>query len=397
MFYLAVFTVIVLFSVVTITDYQKKYEHFLFFLLFIMFWLISGLRYETGGDWNNYTKLFDRIPSIDEIMFKKKYNEFAGLPVEIGYRTLCSLVKTITNNIQVIFFIISFCNSVLLFNSVKRYIPYPIVALMVYFSTLYFLLDMMYMRQCCAVMIFLYSIRFIKKRQGLRYFICCLLAISFHYSAILLLPLYFILNQKFSSLFVVVFVVVGLVIYFLKITWVSNVAIFLVDKFTGNPYISRLITYLTSSNFNIRRSVSIGFLFYFFVLFFVLLKRAEIEKSNYFNIFFNLFLINVFVNFYAAELFELSNRIKCYFLIANIGILPYILYSYKSKYERLSLFSIITVFSLIFGNSIFFESPVALSYNPYQNYIFYKALDLKSTGAHRLVEGDKNSKRQRKK
>ena len=54
-------------------------------------------------------------------------------------------------------------------------------------------------RQFVAVSIIFYGLRFVKKEEFKKFFICVILAVGFHTSALIMLPLYFIIKSKKTS------------------------------------------------------------------------------------------------------------------------------------------------------------------------------------------------------
>lgn len=87
---------------------------------------------------------------------------------------------------------------------------YTIPAFFLYWMTLSFLTNGM--RQGVTVAAFLFAIRFIEEKKPLLYIITILLSSTIHYSAILLLPLYFARYISFSSKIIVPLYIITLII-----------------------------------------------------------------------------------------------------------------------------------------------------------------------------------------
>lgn len=83
------------------------------------------------------------------------------------------------------------------------------------------------MRNALAVFIFINAIDYIAEKKRWKYFLMVLLALSFHYSAILYLPLYFFARKRTKkTVFAVVFFA-GVIIYTLHISLFVNLSTFL--------------------------------------------------------------------------------------------------------------------------------------------------------------------------
>ena len=157
---------------------NKTYPLHFLILPCLLFAFIFGCRYNVGVDY--YTYYTDYL-----------YN-WSNRDIEPGF---LFIKETFQNNnlhfalyfgfiafIQIFFFMIAFR---------KRAYLYPSILLVLFLSCIE-LNWMNTIRQSVAVCIFVYATTFIDKKQPLKYIIACLLAMQFHNSAIILLPLYFI-------------------------------------------------------------------------------------------------------------------------------------------------------------------------------------------------------------
>jgi len=387
MFYLAIFILLIFFSFLELTAIDGVYKRILLIVAFFILWLVSGLRFETGGDWTTYTEFFHDVEPLDKVLAHNApvYEESY---MEPAYKLLNSTVKSLGGNIQAIFLIVALLNSILLFQGLKKYSVYPLTGVMIYFASLYFLLDMLATRQAIAVLLFLSSIGFIYQRQFWRFFITMCIAFVFHRSCILLFPFYFIINRTFSNKGHIFIFIFSLAIFGLQVHWMGKM-LSVVAKIIGGTNGDIINMYLKSTTYGANRLLSVGVLInvVLFVLFMV--KREELSKFRYFNIFFNLFMANVIVFFVFYEFIEISNRYRSYFLISNLVLLPYLIFLYKESAMRMAVFACICGFSFLYGRSVFLEDPAAIAFNPYQNYLIHEIFDTKSDGAERLKESDR--------
>lgn len=383
MFYLFLFLLFCLISFVEIFNNSKySKELYLFTVLILLF--ISGLRYETGGDWQSYTEIFSIIEPFDELV-NGKGSTFVNHNIEFGFRLLISLAKMIVDDCQFFFFMISSISIFLLYKSLAYYTPYPQLSLILYFSILFFMLDMVAIRQGVAVMIFLFSLRFVHKKDFKRYFIAIIIASSFHLTSLLLLPLYLFLNKRFNSITIISFFIISCLIMILNIRWLHSILTFILPLFLG-PIALKMQVYSA----DVGRGVSVGFFINMLLFILYYFNRVKLRKNPYFDLFFNLFLLYVFIYSALFELFEVSNRFRLYFSISQIVLLPMLVFTYKKSLNKLLVFMFVVFFSFFSGRHVFLEQIGGIAYNPYQNYLIYKAFDLESTGTKRLEISDQN-------
>ncbi|MBG0859039.1 MAG: EpsG family protein [Bacteroidales bacterium] len=346
----------------------------------MIFWLVAGLRYETGVDWPGYTKFFVDSESIGKVLKNAVTFHFYD-QYEFGYTLLNSVLRTFTDNVQWLFLIIAFSTNLMLFNSVKRYSDHIFISLLIYFGTIYFILDMSGIRQCIALNIFLLSIKYITGRHFLKYFVTILIASMFHITSLLLIPIYFILKIKFNNWVLLSVIIAGLFISVFKITWIIPFLKGISELIQIEAITNRIYAY---SNLSGPRIFGFGFLFNFLVFIFCIIERKKLEQNKMFNIFLNMYVISLFFYYFTWELNEFSSRFRLYFTVGNIVLFTYFLDVYKNKLNRFLVFFMIVSFSVFFGRIYFFEMQQGIAYNPYQNYLIYKVFGLKSTGQERL-------------
>lgn len=387
MFYLAVFLLLIFFSFLELTHIDGVYKRILLIAAFFVMWLIAGLRFETGGDWTSYTDFFRDVEPLDKVMANKA-PVFTESYMEPAYKLLNSVVKSLGGNIQAIFLIVALLNTILLFQSVKKYTTYPLIGVMIYFSSLYFLLDMLAMRQGVAVLLFFTSIAYIQERKFWRFLITMGIAFIFHRSCILLFPFYFIINRNFSNKGHVFVFIFSLAIFGLQIHWMGKM-LSVVAGIIGGKNGDIINMYLKSTTYGANRLLSVGVLINVILFTLFMVRRTELDKLKYFNIFFNLFMANIIVFFVFYEFIEISNRYRSYFLISNLILLPYLIFLYKESAMRMAAFACVCGFSFLYGRSVFLEDPASIAFNPYQNYLIHEIFDTRSDGAERLKQSDR--------
>ena len=197
----------------------------------IILLLFIGLRGFVMTDFISYYPFFDLIQDIDSlptVILLKGWE-----PGFIIYTYICKLIFP---NYFVWIFVSTAIDLWLLNIVVQRYSVNHIMSLMCFFAVGGLPLEMNVLRNAKAVLIFLLSIKYIQDKKLLKYVGVILLAMTFHMSAILYLPLYFILNRKWPDWILWAIFVVGIVVLFFHFEILS----FFFSNFTFEDEDSRL-------------------------------------------------------------------------------------------------------------------------------------------------------------
>lgn len=141
-----------------------------------LFSLVFGCRYGVGTDHLDY---------VSEYLYGSNRD------LEIGFSWLETMFTQAGLHFSIFFGFLALVQVLLYFLSLREreFLPFLIIVLMLSCQWLGWCNGI---RQSIASCFFLFSIRFIVDRKPLGYFICFLLALSFHKSAIILLPFYLV-------------------------------------------------------------------------------------------------------------------------------------------------------------------------------------------------------------
>ncbi len=177
---------------------QASYKPFLFF--FILLAVFVGLGDMLGGyDRYIYGDLFDNLADqlkigvpISSSSIYQAYN------TEFGYIGLNWVIAHITSNRYIFIFLYTICMYAIILHSFRKYAKnYPLASIL--FMALVFYFSFTYLRQMFAAAIIGLSIKYIIERKFLKYCAIIVAAFSFHNSAIIFFPMYFIANKKYSK------------------------------------------------------------------------------------------------------------------------------------------------------------------------------------------------------
>lgn len=352
--------------------------------LFLCFWLIAGLAWQTGVDWKVYEAVFDQAHTIGQVF---KTGAFASddISTEPGYKLLSSIVKSFSDEYQMLQLSALFIGSVFFFKALSKYTQNYFAALLIYLGYVYLTLNMSGIRQAVSLSIVFYGLQFVKNKQFWRYFIVILFAAMFHYSSLIMIPCYWLLNKKIPAKLLFTILGCGLLVYIGRIAIISG-TIERVSEAIGNPIFYRLYLYVTATEDALPSISPKMFLNLIFIVMFLLRRDAMIEKNKYANIFINLFTIYIILGQYMWDTGDIVTRLQHYFVIGLVILFPIYLETLRYTGNRIILTCFIFVLSIWSSNPIFFESPSRIIYNPYQNYLWHQITGQPSTGEDRLKQ-----------
>ena len=198
MFYLVIFLIIVGLASLEILNLEKSISKYFPLIVIFILLVTAGFRYETGVDWKVYASMFSTTPPINEITNAVGRELIFSSP-DYGYCLLISIVKYFGGSIQTVFFIVSLITYIFLYKALTFFSSGKTTSLLIYFSLLFFILDMSGLRQSLALSIFFYSIQYIYNGRFSKFMLFIMLAASFHWSAYLLIFMYFIIRRRFST------------------------------------------------------------------------------------------------------------------------------------------------------------------------------------------------------
>ena len=305
-----------------------------YFLSVYMFFLalFVGFSDMLGGyDRYIYGGMFDGIADITKEGGDYKDSAiFALYSSEIGYIGSNILISFVTSNRYVFILLYTLIIYFLYYLSLKKYcINYSFAVIL--FMGLMFFFTFTYLRQMVGVGFAWFAIRYVYKKELYKFIICILVAASFHNSAIILFPLYFLPIKRFSQRSIIIFMSICLV---LGVSGGPSALFRLYGDVTDMQY--RTDSYAEQE---------IGFRYEYiieaFVFLYLILKNYSLIPTTKKNI----VLLNASLGFCAILLlFVLSlngGRLGWYYLIGVISTLSLIANNAKSNNQTRKIISII--------------------------------------------------------
>ena len=160
--------------------------------------LISGLRFMVSTDYYNYWEGFLQSYFLT-------WEDFSHARFEKGYLAISRLLSGFTLGYNILFaaFAILFAAVISFYIYRRSANVWVSFAAFVGFGFLYN--AMCFLRQYTALMVVLFAVRYIEQRRFFRFAVFVLLASTFHISALVMLPFYFILRMPMNKITLPVF------------------------------------------------------------------------------------------------------------------------------------------------------------------------------------------------
>ena len=297
-------------------DFSEYLKEFLVFLVLLFF---LGFRGYVATDYVNYYPFFQDIPSLFDSDFSLDYFNTNGW--EKGYLLYALICKTICPSFIFFQFISVLIDFLFIRYFIRLYLPNNsrIFAYAMFFSFYGLGIEFNLYRNVKALLIFLYSLRFILSKQFWKFSFCIFLACLFHKSSIIFLPFYFFIGKQWKRKTVFSLWIIGNLICILRISYLKNFGLFVSDFLPG-LYGDLIKLYFNSEKYGAAYSLGFGWIerqLSFFLVFYY--GKNAIERNSMANIFLNFTYIYFFIWLYCSELSILLNELL-YFLFLVFGL-----------------------------------------------------------------------------
>lgn len=346
------------------TFIKPKNIKFIFIFLVLMVGIFSGSRVvELGGyDTSVYKQGFDEIPvTLSDTL---SATSFFLNGMEKGYVVVNWIGKSIGLTFNEFLLCLGMMTATTLGIVFKRYSKYYFVVLLIFLAKGYLYYFFTAQRQIIAMAICWLSIHYIYKKKLLYFFICILIAVQFHTSAIIFFIVYFFNRIRISNKWAIA------VIGFSLIVGLANIGLLLGQHFSaylpGEQFSEKLNNYVENSQSGINILNFIELVPMFLITIFY---RDKIEKKYpYFNFFFNVFLFFLCLTF-AFYNFQFIARLKGYFIIGYIITICSLLYIAPNKIKfGIMLIIILYCLAVFVRELLVFDN--GEGYLPYQSFLF---------------------------
>ncbi len=310
--------IVLLFLRKSLDSKQKRVVSRIICLCLIVF---SGFRFCVGTDFKGYSDTFDKIISMG------RYYE-----IELGYYWLVQFVHSIGGTAQLVFLIFSFATLYFIYKFIEYFSENVEISWLIFICIgPYFLSTFNGIRQWLVTAIFAYSLRFVKENKLIKYLIINAISCLFHYSAVILLPLYWLLKIKNFNL---VKIIICYIVF--QIASLLGVLDFIAQKLHATAYLMGAAAFELDWSYYLFFALALGFIVMQSI-------NPKIIGDNY--MFKNLNALSGLTVFLAITTVNLSNmiftRFNMYFFVGYIILIPLFISHLKDK--KLKQFVVIMV------------------------------------------------------
>ena len=322
----------------------------------ILFTLVFGLRYGVGIDYNNYAYMYDQTASYTsfrELIENERY--------EVGFSLILYICHYLNAPVWGLFTIIAFIQIVCIYNAFKdekNILMYLYATLILTGFCMYSFMNIM--RHEMAFCVFLFSLQFIRDNKLAKYWLCALLALSFHHSALIIFPLYFIWIKRKGILNMPLVEAIAVILCFITSffsQWQDIMHLFdnLIVMLGYENYIEAADEMTANSVIGVTRILNL------IVNLLIVANSKKIKNyfnSDLFNILYDLFVVGICLGYIFMGSMMLQ-RIIVYFNHTQFIVLAYMLcYLYetrKQNYAQLIKYAVVVLFIFISYSSFLYH------------------------------------------
>ena len=318
---------------------KKHWSNFYLLIAIIIFSIIFGMRYYVGIDYENYLNIYEQA-------------DYRMLRYEPTFLLLTLFCQSQDYHFAIYFGLIAFIQILFLFLAFRerRYLlPFIFSFLMLSGDIMVGWMNVM--RHYIAISLFVFATSILSKRNLksiILYYVLISLAISFHYSSLLLLfiPIFLIRKSWFNNIKIQCGVVI---VFFLFQLIGSN---FIAHILEPIAQVADYEEYLDNINLDGSRIGIVNIITLFLYIFIILnskIVKTYYQKDHYFPIVYDLAIIGILLDYLFAGSMMLT-RLNICFSIFKYPLFAYYTYYYytnrswgknKLKYHAISLYFII--------------------------------------------------------
>lgn len=274
--------------------------------------------------------LFAGLRSSDSVMDYDNYLDYynwGSENIEPTFTIISTIVKYLFDNYIFLFITYAIIGVSLKALSIKQLSQLSIFSLAIYVSNFFILHEMTQIRVGVASGLLLLSIKPLFERNWKKFLIICIFASMFHYTAVVIAPLYFLNPKKITKLFWIAIIPFAYLIHFLGINLTSFIGLIPIHG------IERLWDIYSSEididQINVFNSVQVlRCLISMYLLFFT---DKIVERNKYFPILIKIYVVGIAVFVMFIDMPVISFRISEIFYIVEIILIPFIFYTFNEK------------------------------------------------------------------
>jgi hypothetical protein len=311
---------------------------------FIELLFIAGFRSRfVGADTGNYINIFNLIS------FTKTLPD---IYMEQGFLMFTKILTDLSSSSQSLLIISSFIILTSVFLLIYKYSKKPWLSVLIYVTGPFFF-HLTGMRQSLAIAFVLFSFHFILNRKLLMFILTIIIASTFHKSALLFMPVYYLFNLKLNkrNILIALFLTVSSFIFFNKF---SDIFFYFFPQY--ETYTSSVYYYGEIKSASIFKTIIAGIyiLFGFLIWFYKIVpNKNDFEPKQYFQT--KLLLYFSFIAFllqFISINATLLERASILFSSFDIILYPNLISMVKDKNLKIFLILFLIFWVILFSSII---------------------------------------------
>ena len=322
-----------------------------FFSIFLV--LFTGLRGEgIGFDYDNYV---DNIFMTNDLQY-----------MEPGVLILSSVLRPF-GSVTLFFMMYAIIAVSIKTYIIRRHTFYPMLALLMYFSIYYLVQEMGQIRYGLSVAICTLALLFLANEEKKKFWVLVFVASLFHFSALIVPPVYFIRRLKINVFMLVAFFILGSAFILYDFSEIMY-RLFELMPIEGVSYRAAYYMVTEEENGAFGFNMSLFLRIIELVLFYLYLRNNTTDE--YFNALFNFFLYGVVLYYVLNFNQEFASRGSGYFKFLEIVMIPYVISKIeKPQFVFVSILSVVA-YSFYSLSKIIYMPGVMEQYVPYHSIFF---------------------------
>ena len=173
------FIVFFIFAIATENSNQSTKNNLLIFSVLVLSWIAATRDIHFWPDSLIYNSCFIESPTFSDYSFGMKPSGYN----DKGYHFLQVLIRTITSDSTIYFFIIAAIGLSFICRGLRKYAIFPLFGLAIYISRFYFGRQLIQIRAGISIGIVFWAMQYVTDRKLVKYTIAIFIASLFHFSA----------------------------------------------------------------------------------------------------------------------------------------------------------------------------------------------------------------------
>jgi hypothetical protein len=296
----------------------KKTSIFYTFLTILLI-IIAGLRlFGWANDTANY---YEIVIFQDELLLGSK---------EIFFRLIIFLnTEIFSSNFTVFLLLFAVLGVSIKIFALVKLSPLPALSIVLYLLSYFWLHEYIQIRAGVATAIFLLATKDLADGNSKKYFLKAFLAIMFHWSSIIMIPIYCLVKYKNLKAYTLL-PIIGIILNILNVNFYLIIE-FILNTTGIDPIFYKMYTGY-QNDINVFNLISLSYILVFYIITAVIFTHKN-TVNDYETILYKIISIGIFIFFLVSLLNApvVAFRLLEYFMIVLLLLIPFLVIKFKQK------------------------------------------------------------------